>query len=164
MPELCPQTVEKPMLRLLLAAAAAAATAIVAAPAAASGPAQPTFNGLHLEAVAGTDGDFFYGGAVGYDRRLGRLVLGIENEIDLADARHCITLDFSINDRLCERRKRDIYLGGRIGFVVLHATLVYAKLGYTNLRLGEHYDGGTAGGSFHFTEKLDGVRLGAGIE
>jgi outer membrane immunogenic protein len=152
------------MLKFFLAAAATAAA--VAAPAEAQNTGRAPFNGFRLEGVVGTDRDVFYGGAIGYDLQRGRLVLGIENELDLSSASHCTTFDASIMDRLCERNKRDIYVGGRIGIAVLPRTLLYAKVGYTNFHVGYIYDDGSGPvvGSFKFVDKLDGVRLGGGIE
>lgn len=143
---------------------AALAFAALAAPARAQDAPKPTFEGPRLEAVAGTDGDFLYGGAVGYDLQRGKMVLGFEGELDLTSRNRCATLDASINDRLCERDRRDLYAGGRIGITVAPATLLYAKLGYSQLRQRVTYDGGTSSGSFRYVDRRDGMRLGAGIE
>jgi outer membrane immunogenic protein len=44
-------------------------------------------------------------------------------------------------------------------------TLLYGKAGYTNIRIGAFLDGGTGGGNnLLFSEELDGVRVGAGVE
>jgi outer membrane immunogenic protein len=118
-----------------------------------------------VEALVGTDSRVFYGGAIGYDLQRGNAVFGIEGELDLSAREHCETLDVSINDRLCERSRRDTYIGGRIGVAVAPATLLYVKVGYTHLRSRMSYDAGSSGGSnFRFVDARDGVRVGAGIE
>src|SRR5690242_17472584 len=90
----------------------ATAVAAFSAPALAQdSPPRPTFEGPRVEGVVGTDGDLFYGGAIGYDMQHGKIVLGFEGELDLSNRRHCVTLDPSINDSLCVRRQRDIYIG-----------------------------------------------------
>jgi outer membrane immunogenic protein len=143
---------------------AASAVAALAAPALAQESPPPSFNGPRLEAVAGTDGRLLYGGAIGYDLQRGKLVFGFEGELDLSAGKDCQTLDSSIHDRLCERGRRDIYIGGRVGVAVAPGTLLYAKAGYTHLRERVTYDGGSAGGSFRFVDALNGARVGAGIE
>ncbi|HEX8063097.1 MAG TPA: outer membrane beta-barrel protein [Allosphingosinicella sp.] len=156
------------MLKYCLAAAVAAAglaTPVFAQDAepAPAGPSQ--FNGFKAEAVAGITDDVFVGGALGYDFQKGKLVVGVEGEATTSIGRECEVLMSSIQDRLCVKLGRDLYAGGRVGIVVGSGTLLYAKAGYTNLRLKDTYDPGTAGGSgFEFTRHLDGVRVGAGIE
>ena len=50
---------------------------------------------------------------------------------------------------------RDLYAGGRLGYVLGDSTLLYAKAGYTNARSSSPGLGGANG---------DGVRVGAGLE
>ena len=152
------------MTRSLYLLGLATAVAAFSAPAQAQEPPRRTFEGPRLEGVVGTDGDLFYGGAIGYDMQRGKIVLGLEGELDLASAHHCQTLDPSINDSYCIKRQRDVYIGGRIGIAVAPGTLLYGKVGYTSLRERATYDGGSAGGSFDFTGSFGGVRVGAGIE
>jgi outer membrane immunogenic protein len=156
------------MLKYSLAAALAAAG--VASPVfaqdaepAAAGPSQ--FGGFKAEAVAGTSDDIFVGGALGYDVQKGRFVFGGEIEATAALDKQCEVQTAAIQDRICVKLSRDLYAGGRIGFALGNSTLLYGKLGYTNLRLRDTYDPGTGGGTgFEFTRHLDGVRVGAGIE
>lgn len=143
---------------------AAAATAGVAAPASAQQEAAP-FSGPRVEAVAGISEEVFVGGGVGYDVQKGRLVFGVEGEVTTSLEKDCEVLMSNIQDRLCLKLGRDLYAGGRVGFALGSSTLLYAKAGYSNLRLKDSYDPGTGGGSgFEFTRDLDGVRVGAGIE
>lgn len=144
--------------------AVGSAVAAFASPAQAQDPVRPTFEGPRVEAVVGTDSKLFYGGAIGYDMQRGRTVLGLEGELDLSNHKRCETLDITINDRLCVRGRRDVYIGGRIGFAVAPGTLIYGKVGYTGLRERVTYDAGSASGSFRYVDRRDGVRVGAGIE
>ncbi|MBD3730286.1 MAG: porin family protein [Sphingomonadales bacterium] len=57
---------------------------------------------------------------------------------------------------------RDIYVGGRIGYVVTPKTMIYAKAGYTNQRFGIQGTDGTT--SLSQRLDTDGYRLGAGVE
>lgn len=151
--------------RMRCSLAAAFALATFAAPARAQDPVPLTFQGPRVEALVGTDSRVFYGGAAGYDFQHGKIVFGIETELDLSGGRRCETLDFTINDRLCIRGRRDLYFGGRVGVAVGPGTLLYAKLGYTNLRQRVDYDAPvSAGGGFTFVDRGDGVRVGAGLE
>lgn len=150
------------MLRYCLAAVVAAAS--LASPAVAQDdPA--SFQGPKVEAVAGTDGGVILGGGLGYDFQRGKVVFGVEGEALTSTDRDCETLDATIQDRLCAKTDRDLYVGGRIGVALGTGTLLYGKAGYTNLRLNETYDPGTAPGTgFDIAYSLDGVRVGGGIE
>ena len=132
---------------LALSAFAFAATA---APAFAQDAAP--FTGPRAEIVGGWDhagglGDgesgFAYGGAIGYDAQLSSAVIGVEAELTGAT-----TEGSGIS------AGRDIFVGGRIGFVAGASTLVYGKAGYTNARAS------LAGAGADF----DGYRFGAGVE
>ncbi|MDE0880300.1 MAG: outer membrane beta-barrel protein, partial [Sphingomonas bacterium] len=57
---------------------------------------------------------------------------------------------------------RDLYLGGRIGYLVSPTTMVYGKVGYTNARLDLTRNDTVTETGNHFN--LDGYRVGAGIE
>ena len=158
------------MLKYCLAAAVAAAG--VASPVAAQdseppAAATPTeFTGFKVEGLAGYDEGFVYGVGAGYDRQLGRLVLGAEGEISDSTDKECVTSAFAPGDRFCSSSGRNLYVGGRIGFTVAPRTLLYGKIGYTNQRVTADYEAGTpaAFDSFRVSGKLDGIRLGAGLE
>lgn len=126
---------------------------MIAAPAMAQ--EAPAFTGGHAEAIVGYDtidfgvpgvsnGDgVVYGVNLGYDFALGGAVAGVEAELTDSSVEK-FTLD----------AKRDIYVGARVG-APMGAALLYAKAGYTNLRLGAPGVG---------SANADGFRLGAGVE
>jgi len=156
-------------LPLLCLAAAAPAAAQQAAPETAP------FSGLHAEGLIGYDavrdgGDqsssssdgIVYGFAVGYDVPVSRILLGVEAEIggSTTDTR---TDDLIVaGDRLRLDAGRDLYVGGRVGFPISDLALGYLKAGYTNAQIDVRYDAGNTRVSDD--AKLDGFRLGAGLE
>jgi outer membrane immunogenic protein len=160
------------MRKLVLTAATAALGLGLAAPAFAQD--QAPFTGVHVEALGGYDnlssGDdnstgkdgFVYGGALGYDAQVGGFVLGVDGEITGATTKVRATDVLTAGDRLRVSAGRDLYAGGRIGYVVSPRAMIYAKAGYTNARLNVDYAVGTARIEDH--ANLDGYRVGAGIE
>jgi outer membrane immunogenic protein len=105
-----------------------------------------------------------YGAVVGYDFAAGEnLRLGVEGSYAGSTAGR----DFD-NDRPTVfnlgnvEADREIYVGGRVGFVTSPTTMVYAKGGYTNQRFSVTGSDGTV----DLNQKLDtdGWRAGAGIE
>jgi outer membrane immunogenic protein len=150
------------MLKYCLAAVLAATG--LASPALAQDDPAP-FTGPKVEALGGTDGGVLLGGGLGYDFQRGSVVFGAEGEALTSTDRDCDILNSGIQDRLCVKTNRDLYVGGRIGFALGTGTLLYGKVGYTNLRLREDYDPGTsAGTAYDLAYSLDGVRVGGGIE
>lgn len=152
---------------------AAMAAATVATPALARDKAP--FSGPHIQGVVGYDttdiGDrnsdgATYGASAGYDFRAGGAVLGIEAEATDSTVDECVAGVVTPGDELCGKVDRDLYVGGRVGAVVGSKTLLYAKAGYTNGRLGLDYEDGTPAtvADFSTRENLDGVRAGAGAE
>lgn len=157
-----------------------AGTALVATPALAQ--TDPTFTGPRVEATLGYDhvgagsdvnnnngrddqkiDGLLYGGGIGYDvATASGLVLGAEGEITGSTAkssRSNYTTDFGFGR---VKQGRDLYVGGRLGYVVAPTTMVYAKGGYTNSRLNV-----LAGSTNQTTDtdfNLDGYRVGAGVE
>lgn len=134
----------------ILAVSALALVAATAAPAFAQDSAP--FSGPRIEAEGGWDqvgseGDgrsgFVYGGAIGYDKQFNNIVIGADAEITGATTKENAV-----------KAGRDLYVGGRIGYVLGGSTLVYGKAGYTNARISFNDDG--------FNN--DGYRLGAGVE
>jgi outer membrane immunogenic protein len=130
--------------------------------------------GFRVEGVVGYDrpsieneeGDgVLYGVGVGYDFQAGNAVLGIEAEATDSTSDECQTNFASAGDELCARIGRDLYVGGRVGAMV-GSTLLYAKAGYTNARVGIDYEDGTAATltDFSLRENLDGVRVGGGAQ
>nr|AGU10046.1 Outer membrane protein beta-barrel domain [uncultured organism] len=156
------------MRTLLLAALAASAAATPAFAQDAS------FSGPRAEAIAGWDhvGDdsisngsrdgVVYGGQIGYDHQVGNTVFGVEGEVTGATTKDSAYGVLAAGDRLRVSAGRDLYVGGRLGFVVGSRALVYAKGGYTNARFNTEYD--TATSSIDAHDTVDGWRLGAGTE
>lgn len=151
-------------------AISALALAAVATPAFAQ---SGTFTGPHAEVIGGWDrveGDvggksgFAYGLAGGYDMQLGSIVVGAEAEVASATTKECYTNVAITGDELCAKAARDLYVGGRVGFVTTPQSLLYAKVGYTNARQHSEYDSNATVGSFERGDNLDGIRLGAGYE
>ena len=138
--------------------AVAIAASVLASPA----MAQETgdFSGVKATAIAGYDNidtgiagvdnveGFLYGGTLGYDIQSGSVVYGAELEATESTG-HISNVAGRVE------AGRDLYAGGRLGFVMGDSTLLYAKAGYTNARISSPGLGGENG---------DGVRVGAGIE
>ena len=156
------------MRKLILAALAVSAAATPALAQDAS------FSGPRAEAIVGWDhvGDdsisngsrdgVVYGGQLGYDYQAGNTVFGIEGEITGASTKDTANGVLVAGDRLRASAGRDLYVGGRVGFVAGNRALIYAKGGYTNARFDTHYTSTTSDIEDHDT--VDGWRLGAGTE
>jgi outer membrane immunogenic protein len=154
-----------------------AAAALAAAPAAAQTSPAATFSGPRVEGLIGYDrasspfpGDaadssgIVYGVAGGYDVRQGNLVLGGEAELTGASTDTRGDGAFVAGDRIVVDTGRDLYAGGRIGYVVTPRAMVYGKLGYTNARADVDYRGGPNGTAYSEGRNSGGVRVGAGVE
>ncbi|HKT76159.1 MAG TPA: outer membrane beta-barrel protein, partial [Sphingobium sp.] len=134
-----------------LAATAALLLASLSAPAFAqdavpfSGPYVAGVVGLdHMDFTADIhDSNLLYGGIVGYDINLNGAVFGVEGEYADSEAKKA-----GVNT------DRDLYAGIRIGGEIAPNIMAYGKGGYTNARFED------AAGAV----KLDGYRLGAGLE
>ncbi|EZP73308.1 Opacity protein precursor [Sphingomonas paucimobilis] len=113
------------------------------------------FSGPYIGGVVGLDHfDFnadnhdsglLYGGVIGYDINVNGAVFGLEGEYSDSDVKEGLT-----------RTDRDLYAGVRVGGEVVPNVLLYAKGGYTNARLESRVSDDSV--------KLDGYRLGAGVE
>ena len=165
-------------------AALLAGTAAVPAFAQPAGDASP-FTGFRVEGMAGygslgtgedndegVDNDdqrdesiegAVFGVGVGYDFDLGGLVAGVEAEFSesTGEQENDETVN-GINFTSSIETGRDLYVGGRIGFLAAPSTLVYAKAGYTNTSIEANTEGGNQ--RFELDSNIDGYRLGAGIE
>lgn len=94
-----------------------------------------------------------YGVSAGYDvERPGGLILGGE-----------VSLDFTSADLASFKPRRDISILGRVGTRISENSMLYAKIGYTNLRARTVTTIGDATGERN-SRTLDGIRLGAGAE
>ena len=157
-------------MKKLLIAALFATT--VAAPAMAQETAP--FTGPRVEGLVGYDkvkgaGDsrdgIAYGIAAGYDFQLGGAVAGIEAEYLDSNTDGCDGGFVVTGDSICATAKRDLYAGARVGVAVTPSTLLYAKAGYTNARVGLTYTNpANSAQNFALRDNLDGVRVGAGVE
>lgn len=136
---------------------------------------QDPFSGVRVEGQVGYDttriegessDGITYGGAVGYDFRVGGAVVGAEAEASDSTVDECVSDVTVAGDQLCANAGRDLYVGGRVGAVVRPNLLLYGKAGYTNSRISLDYDDGTAATTADFEEgeNLDGVRVGGGVE
>ncbi|TCP35737.1 outer membrane beta-barrel protein [Sphingomonas sp. BK235] len=163
------------MRKLAFATAAAAFGLALATPALAQ---NGDFGGGRLEALAGYDnlqdgGDgesegregFTYGALLGYDFQRGNIVYGIEGEVTDATTKSRSYNELAAGDRFSLEAGRDLYVGGRLGYVISPAAMVYAKGGYTNARVESRYQA-TTGAENELVDKadLDGFRVGAGLE
>ena len=112
--------------------------------------------------LKGHDNGVAYGAGVGYDVRRGNVVFGLDANVDDASTKECVAAG---SERLCANAGRDLSVGGRVGFVVAPRTLVYAKLAYTNVRIGVSYtDSRVPADNFSGHDDRDGYRVGGGIE
>lgn len=161
-------------MRIALFTAALAASTALAAPAFAQEADQP-FTGPRAEAIVGWDriddssttgvdaeDGVVYGGAVGYDFQVGGAVLGFEGEATGSTTKQEAFGVLAPGDSLRVKAGRDLYVGGRVGFLVGERALIYAKGGYTNAQVDTRYRTGTT--TVTDKETLDGWRLGAGAE
>ena len=157
------------MKKIFLAALAASALATPALAQDAAPFTGPRIEGLigydHLKGNGGGRDGLAYGVGAGYDFQLGGLVAGVEGEFMDSNTDGCKTAFVTTTDRICVTAKRDLYAGARVGAAVTPSTLLYAKAGYTNARVGVNYtDTATPANNFVARDNLDGVRVGAGVE
>lgn len=144
-------TMKKLALALAATLAAAATPALAQDKADFSGPSATVITGydvidLNTPGVKNPDG-VIYGIGLGYDIQTGSAVFGAEAEVAGSSAR------IKAGAVTVAKADRDLYIGGRIGYVAGRA-LLYGKAGYTNARFTSPFGTGNA----------DGVRLGAGVE
>ncbi len=112
----------------------------------------------------GSDG-FVYGGTLGYDFAFGNARIGPEFEITGSTQKACAPLPPGGRaESTCQRTDRDLYVGGRLGYVVDPSILLYAKVGYTNGRFKDRFEGNGPDLPAPFHRDHDGVRAGAGLE
>jgi outer membrane immunogenic protein len=153
----------------ILAAAAAAFLPAIAQAQDAPVEAAP-FTGLRAEALVGYDAltsgadsdGVVYGGAIGYDAQVGGITLGVEGEATESSIKGRDSNLLVAGDSARVTLGRDLYVGGRVGFPLAPATLLYGKVGYTNARINTRYTAGTT--TVRDKAEADGLRLGAGLE
>lgn len=148
---------------------------LVASPAfAQDGEARPkTFQGTHVEVLIGYDNvssgidganksvdGFQYGGGIGHDFQFNRIVLGLGSEYAGTTT--------EVRDRSTTRTNYlrpggDFYIGGRLGYVVAPATMIYTKVGYASTKLKFQSDD-SVNPTYENRPKVSGYRLGVGVE
>ena len=117
---------------------------------------------LSLDGDSASKGGFAYGLTAGYDFDLGTAVVGVETEWADSTAKEKVTDILEAGDEASIAASRDLYVGARVGVAVSSNVLLYAKGGYTNVRVKARYADST--GSFKDSDTLDGYRLGTGVE
>lgn len=132
----------------------------------ATGPRIEVVGGWDRPKLGGDRADgVTYGLGAGYDLQMGGAIVGAEAEATRSTAKECTDNVVVVGDELCQKAKRDLYAGARVGVAASPGTLVYAKAGYTNARTGLDYDDGASGaGDSNVATNLDGIRVGAGME
>lgn len=163
--------------------AAVGALAAASAPAAHAQEAH-SFSGPRVEAIVGYDhlrsgstvdndatrdlkqsiDGITYGAGIGYDVAAGdRLRIGAEAELSDSTAKwdnnNGVPNTFNLGRVTADR---DIYVGGRVGYVTGPRTMVYVKGGYTAARFGLQGTNGTVSRDQRLD--TDGYRVGAGVE
>ena len=141
----------------------------------------PTFTGPRVEAILGYDhtgagssvdndngnddqsiDGLLYGVGAGYDVNLGSAVVGVEGEFTDSTSKSSRTDPTDQFGFGRVKQGRDLYVGARAGILANPETLVYVKGGYTNTKLGVL--AGNTNGVTDTSFKLDGWRIGAGVE
>lgn len=137
-----------------------------------------TFTGFRVGGIFGWDNfsagdresdskdDVVYGADIGYDYQMGNFVVGIEGEFaGTGVAATAQDVDI-IGDEFKLEAGRDLYIGARVGYVVMPQMMIYAKGGYTNMDFNAIYDPtrGITGPVSEIDDNQDGFRFGAGLE
>ncbi|PVX28003.1 outer membrane protein [Sphingomonas pokkalii] len=164
-------------MRTKLSIVALVASSAVGAPAFAQSQDQ-SFAGSHAEVIAGWDrvndkssfdasrDGVTFGGNIGYDIQRGSTVFGVEGEVTGSSISDRSSNVLNAGDRLRVKAGRDLYVGGRLGFLAGPNTLLYAKAGYTNAQFITDYSSpnSTPALDLRARDNLGGWRLGAGAE
>ena len=161
-------------MKKFFAVSALAVAASAAVPAMAQDANVP-FDGPYVAAMAGwdkvridtpigggSDDGILFGGVVGFDKNIKGVVLGVEGEYADSNVKESADNVFVVGDRASLKTGRDLYAGVRLGGELVPGFLVYAKGGYTNAKVTASYDDGAV--IVSGSDKLDGYRLGAGVE
>lgn len=133
-----------------------------------------TFNGVSAVALVGIDvltiqennaadttRGLMYGGAIGYDRQAGKVVIGVQAEITSSQASYKIDGLLTPTDHFRSEAGRDIYAGVRVGLPA-GRTLLYIGGGYVSSQLTSYYANGAS--SLEETEEKGGFRVSMGVE
>lgn len=111
---------------------------------------------------SGHDDGVLYGGVIGYDLNLNGAVVGFEGEYSDSGTKTSARNVLVSGDRAQISAGRDLYAGVRIGGEITPNVMLYAKGGYTNAKVRASYDDGVD--TFSDSDKLEGYRLGGGVE
>ncbi|WP_232280872.1 outer membrane protein [Novosphingobium nitrogenifigens] len=141
------------------------------------------FGGGHIEAIVGFDhmtghslkdidstANFFnsangvaYGGGIGYDYTLNpTMVLGAEFDVTGSTADWKNPNVSSTFNMTRMRVGRDIFLGGRFGFLLNPKNLFYVKAGFANTQFS--ITGENTGETLHYDSNSSGLRFGFGVQ
>lgn len=162
------------MKKMILASLAALCGAVPAFAQEAAPQEKGTFDGVSIAAIVGVDvmtiqendeadaaRDVLYGGSIGYDHQVGKVVIGIQGEITGSKAAYKIENLLVNGDRFESRAGRDLYAGVRVGLPA-GRTLLYVGGGYVNSQLRSYYTDST--GALDQTEEKGGFRVSLGAE
>ena len=105
---------------------------------------------LESNGLDGNDKGTIYGGVIGYDMNLGGVIVGLEGEYTESEASESQRNILTAGDKASLNAGRDLYAGARVGYQIDPNAMLYVKGGYTN--------------AFSVSDKLDGYRVGGGLE
>ncbi|MDM8012070.1 MAG: outer membrane beta-barrel protein [Parasphingorhabdus sp.] len=118
---------------------------------------------LESNGLDGNDKGTIYGGVIGYDMNLGGVIVGLEGEYTESEASESQRNILTAGDKASLNAGRDLYAGARVGYQIDPNAMLYVKGGYTNAKAKLSYDD-NVGNAFSVSDKLDGYRVGGGLE
>ena len=118
---------------------------------------------LESNGLDGNDKGTIYGGVIGYDMNLGGVIVGLEGEYTESEASESQRNILTAGDKASLNAGRELYAGARVGYQIDPNAMLYVKGGYTNAKAKLSYDD-NAGNAFSVSDKLDGYRVGGGLE
>jgi outer membrane immunogenic protein len=110
---------------------------------------------------ADTERDIMYGGSIGYDHQVGKVMIGVQGEVTQSQAAFKVDDLLVTGDHFRSEAGRDIYGGVRVGFAGRN-TLLYIGGGYVNSQLTSVYT--DSSGTLSQTENKGGFRVSLGGE
>lgn len=128
----------------------------------ATGVRVAVITGVDSVDIEGSEEDILYGVTAGYDFDLGGALVGFEAEYADSSVGASDTDVLIAGDRVEIDAERDLYVGVRLGTSIGDGSIIYAKAGYTNARIGSGYDDGVT--LVEFNDDLEGYRVGFGAE
>ena len=118
---------------------------------------------LESGGLEGNDEGTLYGGVIGYDMNLGGFIVGVEGEYTESAVSQSQRDILIAGDQASLNAGRNLYAGARLGYQIDPNAMLYVKGGYTNAKASLLYDD-NAGTTFSESDKLDGYRVGGGLE